>query len=269
METRFENGFPAFGDDAAVGFGETAELFSAPGQEAGGDPATPFSFQAQGDTNDPVARALGEDMAALAALETVGGGPVGRLTVDHERGVFELPDGRAAQRIEGHVVKWGVRRARWEDDRLACLSRDGTVGRLLDGTEVACGGCPHRAGACKVSLRVYFVPSDRHGLWYFDVPPGQKNAFVQYVQSVMGGGDKGVPTKPVAMAVTAISLQKLPERRAARFKFEAVGEISKEELAALLALRDELMPLVEEHPAPRQEQEIDAAPGGGLDDIVF
>lgn len=202
---------------------------------------------------------LENELAALPEMR------VFRVTINHEGGVFEYPDGRYAANLEGFLVKWVNRRVRWSDGRIACLSRDGEAGRLIDGTLVYCGQCVH-SGTCGFSPRLYFVPPTRaRELFYFDVPSGQSSVFYGYVNKV--AGKKSVrPSRPLSSVVTRVRLEKREGWRAARLSFEAVRPVDRKEWREVLALRDELLPYALEEGGGNAGE---AAAGPSLEDVVF
>lgn len=190
-----------------------------------------------------------------------------RLTIRHGEGVFDFPDGRAEGSIEGFLVRVEPRRARFEDSRVACLSRDGRVGRLADRkTEISCEECRR----CPLSARVYMVPSDlSRELWYFDMPPAQLGSLVRYVNSVAYGekGEGRARTHPCRV-VTRVRLEKRGERRAARIAFERVRDAADEEVREARAVFRELYPLAAEGGAGAADS-LSAGGAGGLDSVEF
>ena len=200
-------------------------------------------------------------------LEILPEGPaVSRLTLNHGAGTFDFPDGRAENSVEGFLAKVEPRRARFEDGKVACLSRDGKVGRLADmKTEISCEECRR----CPLSARVYLVPSDlSRELWYFDMPSSQLGSLVRYVNSVAYGEKEGgrARTHPCRV-VTRVRLEKREGRRAARLVFEKVRDASDEEVREARSAFKELYPLAIEGGAGPSG---DASGGtGGLDSVEF
>ena len=222
--------------------------------------------QGGGDTNtgglSEVFRADAEaEEAALPRTD------VFRLIINHDSGTFEFPDGTSADSVEGFLVGWDVRRLRWADGRIVCLSRDGTRGRLIDGTVVECGRCTHRA-RCSQSVRPYFIPSPvSRGLFYFDVPSGQVGTFVAYVKTVHRETEERGEKRPVYAVVTRVRLEKQQGRRAARLSFEAVRLADAGEAEEVRALREELLPYAREEEDGGDAREAAKLPS--LEDVVF
>jgi len=190
-----------------------------------------------------------------------------RLAINHDTGAFEFPDGTSADSVEGFLVGWDVRRLRWAEGRIACLSRDGKRGRLIDGTVVECEHCTHKV-RCSQSVRLYFIPSPvTRGLFYFDVPSGQVGTFVGYVKAVHreteGRGEK----RPVYAVVTRVRLEKQQGRRAARLSFEAVRLADAGEAEEVRALREELLPYAREEEDGGDARVVAKLPS--LEDVVF
>ncbi|WP_156896823.1 hypothetical protein [Desulfovirgula thermocuniculi] len=229
------------------------------GREGTGAPGT-------GALSDGLEEELARELEEM--LEVLPEGPaVSRLTLNHEAGTFDFPDGRAENSIEGFLAKVEPRRARFEDGRVACLSRDGKVGRLVDmKTEISCEECRR----CPLSARVYFVPSDlSRELWYFDMPSSQLGSLVRYVNSVAyGEGGEGKAGTHPCRVVTRVRLKKREGRRAARLVFEKVRDASDEEVREARSAFKELYPLAAEGgtgPAGGSP----SSNAGGLDSVEF
>ncbi|MGB9848863.1 MAG: hypothetical protein ACPLSY_03415 [Moorellaceae bacterium] len=187
-----------------------------------------------------------------------------RLVINHDTGTFDFPDGLSTSTVEGFLVGWSVRRLRWAEGRIACLSRDGKRGRLADGKVVECELCTHKA-RCSQSVRLYFIPSlNARELFYFDVPSGQLNAFSRYVRSVHRGS--GGEDRPAYAVVTRVRLEKWQGWRAARLFFEVARIADKQEWEEIRVLRNELLPYVMEEDGgdPGETAKLPS-----LEDVVF